>query len=176
MKKFKVLVTIFLVLAVMLNVGFIMFNANVDKANASSLKINSWNLVDSGKHLDWDGNSTFTETWALSVSAWNAVHNIIRPDSWRWIQDVWVTGYYTANDNVMGYCTSGGTIAFNGFYFNTMTNDERQKTQMHEIGHALGLDENNTSLNSIMKQGRRAQVTLAMEDVEAFDYLYNNIY
>lgn len=173
MKKFKVLVTIFLVLAVMLNVGFIMFNANVDEANAYIL--NSWDLVDSGKHLDWDSNSSYIDTWLLSVNVWNGIHNIIRPDSWKWVQDVYVSDYY-AEDDVVAYTSSWNKIKFNTFFFNSMNSAERQKTQMHEIGHALGLDENNNVVGSIMRQGIREQTTLLLDDVDGFHYLYNNVY
>lgn len=31
-----------------------------------------WNLVDSGKHCDWKGTTTFSADWNFGVNQWNA--------------------------------------------------------------------------------------------------------
>ena len=71
-------------------------------------------------------------------------------------------------------------IYFNSFFFDTWTYSERLKTVMHEIGHALGINEFNTSdyivlplpedLINVMRQGRRELTELGPCD--RLVYLY----
>lgn len=145
------------------------------KTNLQAYQLLNWNLVDSGKHLDWGGSTKYASSWDISVQKWNEVHNIIRRDTWRYIKDVEISDYYE-NDGIMGFCASNGKIKFNDYYFAEMTAGERQKTVMHEIGHALGLDDNNTVEKSVMRQGRRSQTELYRDDKDGFDWLYKYKY
>ena len=60
--------------------------------------VQNWNLVDSGKHLDYDGNSTYMSYIKTGASTWNAYKSgVIRPDSALVIQDVYVSDVNSAN-------------------------------------------------------------------------------
>ena len=51
--------------------------------------IQTWNLVDSGKHLDYDGNSKYMSYANTGASIWNGYKSgVIRKDSILVIQDV----------------------------------------------------------------------------------------
>lgn len=60
--------------------------------------IQVWDLVDSGKHLDYDGNSSYMSYITTGASTWNAYKSgVIRPDSLSVIEDVYVCDINVAN-------------------------------------------------------------------------------
>lgn len=147
---------------------FTMFNT------ASAYKLLTWNLVDSGKHLDWDGTTAYMTEWEKSIGVWEDYKpGVIRSDSVLVIEDVKISDYYEES-NTMAVTSSAGTIKFNSYNFNSMSAGERQKTMTHELGHALGLDENNSVPNSIMCQGRRSQTYIIQDDKNGYDAAYKN--
>ena len=157
--------TMMSVLLVMITI-FAVFNT------ASAYKLLSWNLVDRGKHLDWDGTTSYMTEWKKSVGVWEAYKpGIIRPDSVRVIEDVKISDYYEQS-NTMAVTSSAGTMKFNKYHFKNMSAGERQKTITHELGHALGLDENNSVPNSIMCQGKRSQTYIVQDDKNGYDAAY----
>jgi hypothetical protein len=130
-----------------------------------------WDLVDSGKHLDYDGNSSYMSSVTSAVNTWeNYKSGIIRQDSWSVIQDVYVSDYYEASDT-LGVTSSSGTIKFNTYNFSTMTSAQRQKTATHEFGHALGLD-HTTGTNDVMRQGLLSTTALSSTDKSSYDAAY----
>lgn len=144
--------------------------------NVSAYNLLTWNLVDSGKHMDWKGTTKYSEEWNASVGVWEDYKSgVIRKDGFWTINDVTISDY-TEESSVMAYTSSAGKICFNDYHFESMTATQRQKTIMHEIGHALGLDHNNTDSTSIMCQGKRSQTTLNADDKAGYDYLYDNVY
>lgn len=139
---------------------------------ASAYKLLTWNLVDSGKHLDWDGSTAYMTEWNKSIGVWEDYKpGVIRPDSTWVIEDVKISDY-EEESSTMAVTSGAGTIKFNDYHFKGMTADQRQKTMMHELGHALGLDENNGVSNSIMCQGKRAQTYLIQDDKNGYDAAY----
>lgn len=55
----------------------------------SHAALQGWDLVDSGKHLDWDGNTKYTTSVGNAVDLWETYKSgIIRPDSAYVIEDV----------------------------------------------------------------------------------------
>lgn len=141
----------------------------------SAYELLDWNLVDSGKHLDWSGSSEYMDEWYASVGVWEDYKSgVIRKDGFWTINDVTISDY-TEESSTMAYTSSSGKICFNSYHFESMTSEQRQKTIMHEIGHALGLDHNNDT-TSIMCQGKRAQTTLSDDDKAGYDYLYDYVY
>lgn len=141
----------------------------------SAYNLLSWNLVDGGKHMDWKGSSKYMDEWNASVGVWEDYKpGVIRKDGFWTINDVTISDY-TEESSTMAYTSSSGKICFNDYHFESMTAGQRQKTIMHEIGHALGLDHNYDS-TSIMSQGKRTQTTLNDDDKAGYDYLYNYVY
>lgn len=138
----------------------------------SAYTLLTWNLVDSGKHLDWDGDTDYMDEWNASVAVWEDYKpGVIREDSFWVIEDVKISDYYEES-NTMAVTSSGGTIKFNDYWFASMTTAQRQKTMIHEIGHALGLGHNNSDTTSIMCQGMREQTWLSDDDKAGYDAAY----
>jgi len=133
--------------------------------------LQGWDLVDSGKHLDWDGDTEYTSSVNGAVSLWEGYKSgIIRPDSASVIQDVYVSDYYEVS-STMGVTNSGGTIKFNTYKFDDMTTNQRLKTATHEFGHALGLD-HTTGSTDVMKQGKFEITSLSSTDESSYDDAY----
>ena len=38
----------------------------------AAVKVMRWNLVDSGKHLDWDGKTTYKSQFEGAIKVWNS--------------------------------------------------------------------------------------------------------
>lgn len=172
MKKLKIVMAV-LLLAVTVNAGII-FN-NFNKTEAKAYEVLGWDLVDHSKHLDWDGTTNYMDAWLKGCAEWNKVKKVIRPDSWLWIEDLTISDYYEESD-ILGITYPAGQIKFNAFWFDNMVEEARQKTVMHELGHALGLAHNTTCQFSVMVQGCRRQTLLHKEDRDTFLWLYNNVY
>lgn len=142
-----------------------------------SLNINSyaalqgWDLVDSGKHLDWDSNTKYTSSVNSAISLWEGYKpGIIRPDSIWIIEDVFVSDYYEVS-NTIGVTSSAGTIKFNDYRFSDMTTDQKIHTATHEFGHALGLD-HTTGTYDVMRQGKLSITSLSSTDESSYDLAY----
>lgn len=173
MKKIKVCIPI-LIVVIIFNVALLSI-LNLNKNVAKAYALLSWDLVDKGKHMDWNGSTAYSSEWDSSVNVWNDEHYVIRKDTWRTVKDVTISDYTDPNTSVMASCSSSGSIKFNKSKFDNMTSGERQKTIMHEIGHGLGLD-HSTSTSCIMCQGKRSQTTLNQDDINGFDWLYKYHY
>lgn len=165
-KKIAIIATAMMSILLVVISLFTMFNT------ASAYKLLTWNLVDSGKHLDWDGSTNYMTEWNKSIKVWEDYKpGVIRPDSAWVIEDVKISDYYEES-NTMAVTSSAGTIKFNKYHFASMSAGERQKTMTHELGHALGLDENNSVPNSIMCQGKRSQTYIIQDDKNGYDAAY----
>lgn len=132
-----------------------------------------WDLVDDGKHLDWDSNTKYLSSVQSGVDLWEGHRSgVIRPDSIFVIQGVFISDYYEVS-STMGYTSSNGTIKFNDYNFANMTSSQRIKTATHELGHALGLD-HTYGTNDIMRQGKLSITSLSSTDKASYDEAYNN--
>ena len=130
-----------------------------------------WDLVDSGKHLDWDGNTKYTTSVGNAVDLWESYKpGIIRPDSVYVIEDVYLSDYYQVS-STMAVTSSAGTIKFNDYKCNKMSPDQKTKTTTHEFGHALGLDHTNGTYD-IMQQGKLSITSLSNTDKSSYDAAY----
>ncbi|MFA6866997.1 MAG: matrixin family metalloprotease [Clostridia bacterium] len=172
-KNGKIIITI---LATVLLCSVVFMGFSLANNQAEAYELLSWDLIDNGGHLDYDYSTKYSSTLGASINVWNAHKSgVIRPDSWKIIQDVFVSDYDdSSSDAAVAYCSSGGKIKLNDHYYVSMSAGERQKTMMHELGHALGLDENNSVTGSIMKQGIRSQTTLIQDDKDGYDASYLN--
>lgn len=149
--------------------------ANIKFANAE-IKIirQSWNLVDSGKHMDWSGSSEYLSYFKKGVNTWNAyIPGVIREHTKNTKLDVSVSDINVMN-GAAGVTYSDGRLHLNKMYLNSYDSKEKQNTCTHELGHALGLAHNQKG--DIMYFTTTKQVALSANDKATYSYLYNCIY
>jgi len=138
-------------------------------ANAA---LQGWDLVDSGKHLDWDGNTSYGSSVSSAVSLWNGHRSgVIRADNPFITQDVFVSDFNEVS-TTMGVTSSAGTIKLNEYHYEDMTSGQRTKTTTHEFGHALGLDHTSGS-SDIMQSGKISITSLSQTDKDSYDDAYD---
>ena len=82
-----------------------------------------------------------------------------------------------SNNAAAMYSINAGqdTISINRSIVNNYRIPERNKVMMHELGHALGLDEfpdNIESEANVMVQGRRYMYRLGPTDIAAYNHLW----
>ena len=143
--------------------------------------------VDSGKHMDWSGSTSYSSQWNAGVNVWNTYKpGVIRPDAWNTVNDVTIKDVSYIAPNVPAqtvmYSTgkSNATISFATNLMNNLSSMQKKIVCTHEIGHALGLDENNDlGTQLIMYQDIATNTSnnvLNSNDKANYDYMYNNKY
>lgn len=152
--------------------------------------LNVWS-VDSGKHLDWSGSTTYSSNFNTGVNTWNNYKSgVIRRDGILTVNDVTISDVSDLSGNTVAlttqrYSGSGGksvsaTIQFSTAKMNNLSDIKRTIVCTHELGHTLGLDENNDNGTSLVMQNNIATNTsnnvLHSEDKFNYDYMYNNKY
>lgn len=113
--------------------------------------IQTWDLIDSGGHIDWDGSTKYQTHFNNAVATWNqyAGYTVIRPDSASVIQDLniydvnWTSGQLSS---VYGLTYENGDIAFNQATIDSLNHENTyvksaliEHVMLHELGHAFGL-------------------------------------
>ena len=146
--------------------------AAVMSLNVSAYTLTGWDLVDSGKHMDWDGSTNYMTEWYNAVNTWNAYKpGVIRADRWDVIEDVSIRDRDAYDGSVLASTSSSGTITFYHDTMDSLTTTQRQATITHEIGHALGLG-HVTASNAIMRQGVKNFTSLSSDDKNGYDAAY----
>ncbi|SQC54416.1 Uncharacterised protein [Listeria newyorkensis] len=139
------------------------------KAEAAT-KLLTWDLVDSGKHLDWGGSTKYQSNFNKGVSVWNAYKKgVIRKDVWNTIEDVTLSDY-SKKDTTAAMTSPSGTIKYNKYNMDTLTTNEKNNVSIHELGHALRLAHNGTS--DVMYYLVSTKVTLSINDKASYDAAY----
>ncbi len=137
----------------------------------NSETLNSFDLVDSGKHLDWDGNSNYKYSFQSAVRKYNAYKSgIIRADSLSVIQDVDIADYYEVS-SVVTKTTSNGHIRFNQYNMDSQTDNENLADCMFALGMALGLGKTSVKTD-VMYQYVNSVTDLSANDKASYDEAY----
>ncbi|QAA24016.1 cell surface protein [Sporolactobacillus terrae] len=139
-------------------------------ASAATVKLSSWWLTDSGRHLDWDGGSKYISYFKKGVSTWNKYKSgVIRPDSIWVIQDVYISDY-SEKSNTCAYTSANGTLHFNKYVMGDLSSKGKQNVATHELGHALGLAHNGS--NDIMYKYQTNRISLSANDKASYKAAY----
>ena len=151
-----------------------------------------WNVwcVDSGKHLDWKGSSQYYSYFETAMNTWNNYKpRVIRKDgaftiNVLTIEDVdKLSGNHIALTTIKSLTGEGhelGKIQFSKEKMNSASSKIKQIVCTHELGHALGLDENNDNGTNVIMFNDMTYNTsnnvLHSQDKMNYDYMYNNKY
>ncbi|WP_047981747.1 matrixin family metalloprotease [Ornithinibacillus contaminans] len=141
---------------------------SVNPVSAHFMTDRSKHSVDNGE-IRWGtyhGSTKWTSARNTGITQWDNEGIInIAGDTTSTVEDLSFTDY-SASDGVLGSWqkyTGADRIRFNNNYFNNMSACERNKTALHELGHALNLDHNNVA-GSVMKSGYICQNFLGAHD------------
>jgi len=147
--------------------------ANTSIAYATLKSDSSSHSVDSGE-IRWGtyhGSTQYTSARDNAISEWDALGHInIAGDTVFTIEDLSFDDYNMA-DGYLGWWhknTGADEIEFNEVYFNVMSDGERNKTALHEMGHALNLA-HTTNQFSVMREGQISQSVLYQYDINDYN-------
>ncbi len=133
--------------------------------------LNNFDLVDGGKHLDWDGGSNYKEVFKVAVQVYNEYKSgVVRPDRWNTLEDVTIGDYYTVNA-VNAYTSSKGYIRFNQYNMDQQTDAQNRQTALKVLGYALGLGATSNKIDVMYKYTSTAS-SLSGNDKASYDAAY----
>lgn len=136
----------------------------------AAAKINTWDLVDSGKHMDYNGNSKYMSYVKTGANTWNSYKKgVIRPYSKNVAQDVYCNDT-SVNNNVNATTYSNGKITFNKKNMDKKNSAGKQNVATHELGHCLRLGHNAST--DIMYSYSTSKTTLSTNDKKSYDAAY----
>ncbi len=139
-----------------------------------TLSLQTWDLVDSGKHLDYKNNSSYSVSSGVTV--WNNYKSgVIRADTILTANDVTYSDVNSLGGDTVGRTSSNGTIKFAHNYMSTLSTNQKLNVIIHETGHALRLNHRNES-DSVMQEYVTSITTLSLGDKRNYDWAYNNYY
>ena len=152
--------------------------------------LNVWS-VDSGKHLDWSGSTAFLSNFNTGVNTWNEYKSgVIRKDTLTTINDITISDASALTGNAVAQTTQHGTgksisstIKFHTTKMNSLSTMKKNIVCTHELGHALGLDENNNRGTHLImyneintNTSNTSNNVLSSDDKANYDYMYDNKY
>ena len=151
--------------------------------------LSAW-CVDSGKHLDRKGSSQYLSYFNTGVNTWNNYKSgVIRADGAFTVNDVTISDVSDLDGNTVALTSitapfgnghGTGTIQFATSKMNKLSSLKKTIVCTHEIGHALGLSENNDNGTNVIMYNDMTYNTsnnvLHSQDKLNYDYMYNNKY
>lgn len=136
------------------------------------IKLQNWHLVDSGKHLDWDGNSAYISKFKSAVNVWNNYKSgVIREDTWYNVNGLTISDVNVISQNVIAQTSSNGTIKFSKNLMSKLDGKQQLNVCIHELGHALGLDHREEN-DTVMYPSVTSINSLSIGDKNNYDASY----
>lgn len=142
-----------------------------------TIALMSWDLVDSGKHLDYTDNSKYTSYINQAINTWESYKSgIIRKDTLTTVNDVTFSdveslGVDAAGLTINAQTSKSGTIKFSTNVMDSFSSEKKLNVVTHEIGHALRLDHRNES-DSVMYSYATTNTSLSTGDKRNYDAAY----
>lgn len=141
-----------------------------------TIRLQTWDLVDSGKHLDWSGSTKYSSQYNSAISKWEGhISGVIRKDTLTTVNDLTISD---KNEGANGYPATtmkAGKMVFNTYYMDKYPNSVNLNICIHELGHALRLD-HRTDSNSVMQEAATQITTLSEGDKANYTKAYNEYY
>jgi len=135
-----------------------------------------YDLVDSSKHLDWDANQSKYESYIIrAANKWNAYKpGVLRPDSASVVQDVRIVDVNKPEATWDGNCDRLlADIHMNAAKLDKYTDTEHiLTTALHELGHALGLADNDNTILNVMYPYNYGMIAFWIDDEASYDAAY----
>ena len=131
-----------------------------------------WTLIDSSNHLDYTGSSLFANYFHTAASKWNSYKpGVVRSALQASAVDVVIVDDYYITARAV--TSADGIISINPNLVSQEADDYNTtlKTCMHEMGHALGLGDNDSQ--NVMYGAQSATTTLTTSDKRSYDLSYN---
>lgn len=135
--------------------------------------INTWNCVDSSKHLDWVVDSKYSSLVPTAAAVWNGYKSgVIRESTSNAQTDIMIYDV-TRSDNNAATTYSSGLMELNTTHMDGYTNNARLNVIIHELGHALGMGHLNRSDN-VLNWYVNETITLDDLNRNSYDMAYSN--
>ena len=164
------------IVASLLTIIFMVIPVSVKAWYAYTIKLQTWDLVDSGKHLDWKGSSAYLTQFKTAASKWNDhISGVIRQDSWNTVNDLTISDADKGPTGSVATTYRHGLIIFNTFYMKNLSNNEKLNVCLHELGHALRLDHRDED-GTVMYESVRSITILSAGDKANYTEAYNKYY
>lgn len=138
-----------------------------------TIRLQGWDLVDSGKHLDWDGESAYLTQFKYGVKQWESHRaGVIREDTLTIIEDLKIQDKNEGNNGYAATTTGAGTMVFNTYYMSNYSTNKKRNIAIHELGHALGLDHRTGEGDTVMQESVTSIIVLCEGDKVNYDEAY----
>ncbi|MDR0697029.1 MAG: cell surface protein [Christensenellaceae bacterium] len=159
-------ISFILILLFLFSFGILMINPQ--RVYAKTVRLNSLNSVDSGKHLDWGGKSNYMPQFTDAIKTWeNHKSGIIRKDTIFIVEDVTISDYYEIS-TIVAISSSNGKIKFNQYNMDSNTNAQNQNVCTAMIGYHLGLGVSDY-YKDVMYTYTNSVIALSENDIASFD-------
>lgn len=99
-----------------------------------------WDLVDSSRHIDYELHTQYASSFEAAAAAWNKLGGVKIEPSPSPSQTDLVVSDSTSIGGLGGQTGSDGAMYFNPDSLSGATDNAKQATAAHELGHALGFD------------------------------------